>query len=123
MSVPFVHTQERKDRRILELEQMVAEARAMTQDAERRAGEGIELQDRLREKVRRLAMQVESRTMDKLVKQLKAQLLAKEKKPVCFPMSSYFKIHIMFLISLPISDVSLHLHSESDVKKMTDLRR
>ena len=71
---------ERKDRRILELEEMVAEARAMCESAERRAGEGVELQDSLREKIRRLAMQVESRTMDKLVKQLKAQLIAKERK-------------------------------------------
>ncbi|CAK8989635.1 Centrosomal protein of 290 kDa (Cep290) [Durusdinium trenchii] len=71
---------ERKDRRILELEGVVEELRILRQKAEDRAGQSAEIADKLRDKVKQISLHQASQAQDNLVRQLRGQLVAKDKK-------------------------------------------
>ena len=71
---------EKKDRRNLQLEEKIIELQIAKEHLAEKLAQTEGTSDRLREKVRRLTMKLESKTMDTLVRKLKAQLIAKEKK-------------------------------------------
>uniref|UniRef100_A0A7S2SL22 Centrosomal protein of 290kDa coiled-coil region domain-containing protein n=1 Tax=Mucochytrium quahogii TaxID=96639 RepID=A0A7S2SL22_9STRA len=71
---------ERKERRLLDLEGQLEEMQILRTRAEERAGQSAEIAERLREKVKRLAIQSQSQSQEQLVKQLRNQLIGKDKK-------------------------------------------
>jgi len=71
---------ERKDRRILELEGVFEELRVMREKAEQRVGQSAEVAESLREKMKRMIQDGDDHGQLNLVKQLRGQLRAKDKK-------------------------------------------